>query len=183
MTENLTPTEIEDIYRLHLMVRQANDINHKCSEDELKKCSITPEQASALISIHSLGKEATPANVSRWLTREPHSILIILRRMRKMGLIEMEPHQKNKHMFRISLTKTGREAYLNAIKLSSVVDIFSILPREERQYLFYLLKKIRNESLRLMNLDVRYCDKLGETFKLPVIEGKKVKRSLKESKK
>ena len=129
MTENITNTDVEDIYRLHLMVRQTNDINHKCREDELKKYNITPEQASVLICVQSLGKDATPANVSRWLTREPHSILIILRRMHKMRLIEMEPHEKNKHMFRIYLTKTGREAYLNAIKFDSVINIFSILPK------------------------------------------------------
>ncbi len=183
MAENMTAAEIEEIYRLHLMVRQTNDINHKYREDELKRYNITPEQSSALISIHTLGKDATPANVSRWLTREPHSVLIILRRMQKMGLIEMEPHQKNKHMFHISLTKTGREAYLNAIKLSSVINTFSILPKEERQYLYYLLKKIRNESFKLMNLDVRDCDKLGDAFKLPITEGKKSKFSSKKKQK
>jgi DNA-binding MarR family transcriptional regulator len=184
MAEKMIDKEIEDIYKVHLMLRQANDMNHKCREDELKKYNITPEQSAVLICIHFLGEKATPANTSRWLTREPHSVLIILRRMQKMGFIEMKPHQKNKHMFRITLTKTGQEAYEDAIKLRSVIDIFAVLPKEERQYLFYILKKIRDRGYKLMKLDSRDCDKLGDSFKLPGSNGKNgssVKRKSKAS--
>lgn len=166
MEENLTIKDIEEMYRLHLMVRQTNDINHKCRESELKRYHITPEQASVLICIQSLGDKATPANISRWLIREPHSVLIALRRMQKMGLIEMKPHKRNKHMFHISLTQTGQEAYLNSIKFRSVTSIFLTLPKEERQYLFYLLKKIRNRSIEILGLDVNEADKLSDAFNL-----------------
>jgi MarR family transcriptional regulator, organic hydroperoxide resistance regulator len=179
MTEKFDAREIENIYRLHLMLRQTDDMNHKCREDELKKYNITPEQASVLICIQALGKEATPANTSRWLNREPHSILIILRRMQNMGLIEMEPHKKNKHMFFISLTKTGQEAYLNSIKFRSILDVFSTIPKEERRYLFYILKKIRDESFKLLKLDLRNCDKLSEAFQLPISEAPKRKSATK----
>jgi DNA-binding MarR family transcriptional regulator len=172
MVEKLIDKEIEDIYKVHLMLRQANDMNHKCREDELKKYNITPEQSAVLICIHALGDKATPANTSRWLTREPHSILIILRRMQKMGFIEMKPHEKNKHMFLITLTKTGQEAYEDAIKLRSVIDIFTVLPQEERQYLYYILKKIRDHGYKLMKLDSRDSDKLGDSFKLSGPDGK-----------
>jgi DNA-binding MarR family transcriptional regulator len=172
MAEKLTNKEIEDIYKVHLMLRQANDMNHKCREDELKKYKITPEQSAVLICLHALGEKATPANTSRWLTREPHSVLIILRRMQKMGFIEMNPHQKNKHMFRVSLTKTGQEAYENVEKLRSVVYIFTVLPKEERQYLFYILKKIRDRGFKLMKLDTRDSDRMGEAFQLPGTDGK-----------
>jgi len=64
------PSNLTDSYRLFHLLRQTADVVHKTREVELKKYKLTPEQAGALVGIHSLGKKATPAELSRWLFRE-----------------------------------------------------------------------------------------------------------------
>jgi DNA-binding MarR family transcriptional regulator len=167
MSGKLTAQEIADIYKLHIMLHQADDINHRHREKELVRYGITPEQSSTLICIYCLGEKATPAEVARWLAREPHSIFVILRRMLKMGLIDMQPHYKNKHMFRVSLTTTGHDAYLNSVKFLAPIQIFTSLPKAERQYLMYLLQKIRDRGIRLGRLNLRDYNKLGNSFRMP----------------
>ena len=174
MVRKIAAQEIEDIYKLHIVLHQVNDINHMHREKELVKYAITPEQSSTLICIRCLGEEATPAELARWLAREPHSILIILRRMCKLGLIKMEPHHKNKHMFHISITNSGQEAYKNSVKFLAPIQIFSSLSNAERQYLLYLLIKLRNKGIRLGQLNLNDYNKLVKSFRMPDSELEKI---------
>jgi DNA-binding MarR family transcriptional regulator len=173
MARKITAQEIEDIYKLHIVLHQVNDINHMHREKELIKYAITPEQSSTLICIYCLGEKATPAELSRWMAREPHSIFIILRRMCKFGLIKMEPHPKNKHMFQVSLTEAGYDAFLNSVKFLAPIQIFTSLSKAERQYLLYLLIKLRNKGIRLRRLKLNDYNKLVRSFKMPNLEGEK----------
>ncbi len=171
MARKITTQEIEDIFKLHIVLHQVNDINHMHREKELIKYAITPEQSSTLICIYCLGEKATPAELSRWMAREPHSIFIILRRMTKFGLIKMEPHPKNKHMFQVSLTQAGYDAFLNSVEFLAPIQIFTSLSKAERQYLLYLLIKLRNKGIRLRRLKLNDYNKLVKSFKMPNLDG------------
>jgi DNA-binding MarR family transcriptional regulator len=118
-----------DSYRLFHLLRQTSDAVHKTREVELKKYKLTPEQAGALVGIYSLGKKATPAELSRWLFRERNSITILLNRMHKLGLISKKPDSMRKNIIRLSLTKKGYEAYLHAIEFRSFLPIIDVIIR------------------------------------------------------
>lgn len=49
---------------------------------------ITPEQAGVLFCIKVIGKEATPAKISRYTIREPYTVSAMLNRMERKGLIK-----------------------------------------------------------------------------------------------
>ena len=72
---------------------------------ELKKHDISPEQAGVLVIVASLGDNATPSEISRWLLRKPHTLSSIINQMVNKGLINKDHHPKQKNMVIIILTK------------------------------------------------------------------------------
>jgi DNA-binding MarR family transcriptional regulator len=124
-------------------------------EFELKKYGISPEQSGALVCIHSLRNTATPAELSRWLFREPNSITILLNRMQKLGLIKKTADKQRKNIIRLSLTEKGYEAYKHAVEFQVFFPIIDVLPERKRKQLWLLLQTIRDRVFEELRLDVR----------------------------
>jgi DNA-binding MarR family transcriptional regulator len=153
---------ITESYRLFHLLRQAADAVHKTREVELKKYKLTPEQAGALVGIHSLGSKATPAELSRWLFRERNSITILLNRMHKLGLINKKADTKRKNIIRLSLTKKGHEAYRRSIEFRSFYPIIEVLPGKKRQQLWALLQIIRLQVFKDLHIDANAYSSIFE---------------------
>ncbi len=77
---------------------------------ELQRHNLSVRQASVLIVLEELDNKATPAEVSKWVFREPHSVSDFLKRMERDGLIKRIKDLKRKNMIRIEITDKGREA-------------------------------------------------------------------------
>lgn len=141
-------------YKLFFLLRQTAEAIHKLRENELRKFDITPQQALALVCIYSLGNTATPAELSRWLYREPNSITILLNRMQKLGLIKKRADSKRKNVIRLSLTNKGYEAYKQSIEFQTFYTIINILPERKRKQLYSLLTTIREEVFNCLHLEI-----------------------------
>ena len=168
--------EIRDLYRLHAVFKQTFEAAYKCRQSELRKSGITPEQATALILLRTIGKKATPSEVSGWLFREPHSALNLLRRMQKQGLINMVSDSGNKHLIRISLTEKGDEAYHYAIKYDSAAKTYSCLSKEEQQQLWSLLQILRKKALKNLKLDSKSISQLTAALMHPLSDIKNTQK-------
>jgi DNA-binding MarR family transcriptional regulator len=144
---------IIESYRLFHLLRQTSDAVHKTREVELKKYNLTPEQAGALVCIHSMGNKATPAELSRWLFRERNSVTILLNRMHKLGLINKKADDRRKNIIRLGLTDKGREAYQRAIEFQSFYPIIDALPERKRKQLWALLQIVRLKVFEDLNID------------------------------
>jgi len=142
-------------YRVFQLLRYTADAIHRAREYELKKYNLTPEQAGALVCILSLGNNATQAELSRWLFRLPNSITILINRMEKMGLVKKTPDKKRKNIIRLSLTRKGREAYLQSIKFEAFYPIIDVLTDEKRRQLQSLLETIRQKVFENLHLDIK----------------------------
>jgi DNA-binding MarR family transcriptional regulator len=142
-----------DSYKLFHLLRQTADAIHKSREHELKKFNLSPEQAGALVCIHSLGSKATPAELSRWLFRERNSITILLNRMHRMGLINKTADTKRKNLIRLSLTPLGYEAYKRSIEFEAFFPLIDVLPAKKRRQLYDLLQGIRLKAFKDLRLD------------------------------
>jgi DNA-binding MarR family transcriptional regulator len=153
-TPSEQPSNLVDSYRLFHLLRQTADAVHKTREVELKKYKLTPEQAGALVGIQSLGKKATPAELSRWLFRERNSITILLNRMHKQGLINKKADTRRKNIIRLSLTKKGLKAYNHSIEFQSFIPIIAVMPDKKRRQLWDLLQIIRLEVFKDLHIDV-----------------------------
>ena len=135
-------------YEIWVLLNQVRDVMFSAREKESQQFGISAMQAGVLFVVRSIGDKATPAEISRWLFRKPHSVSCILSRMEKEGLIRKSKDLERKNLVRIALTDRGEEAYRKSLARESIHRIFSKLTQEECQNLASLLKALRNSALR-----------------------------------
>lgn len=131
----------------------------KIRAKELLKYGVTTEQSAALFVIDTIGRRATPAEISRCLSRQPHSVSGLLSRMEKDGLVKRVKDLDRKNLVRIVMTKKGKQIYQQTTSRESIHKVTSCLSQEERQQLGANLEKLWNKTL----------DELGEDGKTPFI--------------
>ena len=141
---------VDGNYELAVLLTQARDAMMKARRKELTRYHISPRQSAVLFYIQAIGNKATPAEISRGLFRESHSISEILGRMEKQGLLRKIRDLRRKNMVRVELTEKGREACNHSEKRASIDKIFSTLSNEERQQLRFYLERLRDKALRLI---------------------------------
>jgi len=140
--------EVNRTMKLSYLLKRTSDAIRTSRESELRKYNVTPEQVGVLTCIYNLGEEVSPADLTRWLSRRPSTISILLRRMENQGLIVKKSDSKKKNVIRLSLTEKGLEAYGYAIKADAFVNIFKVLSPEEQRQLWDLLKPLLDQALR-----------------------------------
>ena len=147
------PSFRDQDYSLLKLVNQTGELIVKIRERELKQYGISPRQAATLFAMQSIGSEATPAKISRWLLREPHTVSGILSRMEKQGLIKKAKNLDRKNMVRVMLTRKGRRAYHQSSKRDSIHWLASSLSEEERQQLRSCLETLRDRAFKELGID------------------------------
>jgi len=135
-------------YNLWLLLRRATHAALRARERELRQYGISSANSGVLFLVQELGRKATPAEISRQLFREPHSVSGLLSRMEKDGLVRRVKDLRKKNMVRVVLTEKGRKVYEQAKKRGSVHSILSVLSEEERRQLTLCLTKIREKALK-----------------------------------
>lgn len=148
MKISLFPDQDYTLSWLLMYVRHALD---KARSKELRSLGlrITPEQAAVLFVVKATGPKVTPAEISRWLLREPHTVSSLLDRMEKAGLLRKVRDLERKNMVRVVLTRKGQQVYLKSSKREVYHRVMSSLSKKERQqlgsYLIILLDKVMRE--------------------------------------
>ncbi len=149
-----------DLNYLWIMLHQARDAIFKLRAKELKKFGISTPKAEILFTVEAIGYRATPAEISRHLLREFHSISSILSRMEKQGLVKKVNDLDRKNLVRVYLTDKGKQIYHEARKRETILKILSCLSETEGQQLASSLQKLRDEALKELGIEDR-IDLLG----------------------
>jgi len=147
MKKETVPFEQE--FRLWVMLEQAHAAVFAAREKELAQYKLSPMKTAALHIINTIGDETTPAQISRWILRKPHTISGLLDRMEKDGLITKTKNLPKKNLVRVTMTEKGKKALRQAYKRESLARAISAIPVAERLKLYSQLEKIRNKSLKL----------------------------------
>jgi DNA-binding MarR family transcriptional regulator len=134
-----------ELWRLLNITREAINI---ARERELAEYDITPRQVAVLYAIRIIGNNATPAEISRFLYREPNTISVILNRMAEKGLIKQSKDLPKKNMIRINLTPKGKEAFQLATNRRSIHRIFANLSQSENKQMETLLNKLLSKAYK-----------------------------------
>ena len=137
-------------YNLWVLLSQARVMLFRARDKELSQYGITARQAAVLFAIKALNAtegKATPAEISRWLLREPHTVSRILSRMEKDGLVSKMKGSGKKRKVCITLTEEGEQAYRHTLKRESIREIMSCLSEEEHQQLNSMLKTLRDRAI------------------------------------
>ena len=140
-------------YRLWVRLHQARDAIYKAREKALKQFGISTMESAVLFSVKAIGSRATPAEISRWIFREPHSVVGILNRMERKGLVRRAKDLDKKNQTRVMITEKGQQAYYQAAKIKSVSKIMSTISGEERQQLRSCLQKLRAAELKELGVE------------------------------
>ncbi len=147
-----SPVVFNEDYWLWALLTQARYSMFRVREKELREDGISPEQAGVLVIVCSLGKNATPSEISRWLLRRPNTISTIVERMIKKGLVRKKIHSKRKNMVRVVLTKKGRELESKIRGYNSINEMMSPLSKEDKEQLKSYLQTLRDKAFKILNL-------------------------------
>lgn len=148
---------LDQDFNLWILLAQTRALLFSAGEEELAKWNISLMQGWTIFTIKAIGDRATPAEIARWLGREPHTVSSLLSRMVSQGLVMKEKSLDKKNLVRIRLTEKGDQLYHEAIGMKSMHDIISVLSPEERKQLKTLLGKLRDRAQQ----------NLGRKYKLP----------------
>jgi DNA-binding MarR family transcriptional regulator len=148
----------DEDFRLWSMIVTVRRSLYRAWAQEIKKLGISPPEAAALYFIEALKSEATPAELTRWLYREPNTTSTLLIRMEKKGLISRNNDLERKNWIRVALTSKGRDIYNSVIKSKTFDRILSCLSKEERSQFEFLLHRLYKKSIEVTKAEplVRY---------------------------
>ena len=139
-------------YTLLTSLLQVGDIFVKIRERELLQQNLSATSAQILFLVDAMGKDVTPAKISRMLLREPHSVSGILMRMEKQGLIKRAKNMERKNLIRVTLTAKGENALKQAMKKEGVKHVMSKLSEEQRRQLKLSLAGLKEAGMKELNL-------------------------------
>lgn len=142
----------DEFWDLWTMLEQAHSGITLARDRELEKHGISTIKAAALFIIDSIGDEATPAEISRWIVRRPHSVSGLLDRMERDGLINKAKNLHKKNLVRVTITPKGRKAYETSLKRKTINQSLSALTAHERKELYGYLEKLRNKALKVAGI-------------------------------
>ena len=141
-------SSVDKDYSLWVLLHQTTDAALRARQKELDQFDISVIEVGVLVAIQTIGKEATPSEISRRIFREPHSVSALLNRMEKKGLVKRTQDLDRKNLVRVSITEKGRQAYDKSTGRKSIHNIISSLSEEERRQLRSCLEKLRIESFK-----------------------------------
>ena len=139
-------------YTLLTQLLQVADIFVKVRERELLPQNLSATSAAILFLVEAMGKDVTPAKISRMLLREPHSVSGILMRMEKQGLLKRTKNMERKNLIRITLTAKGENALKQAMKKEGVKHVLSKISEEQRRQLKQSLTALKEAGMKELHL-------------------------------
>ena len=137
-------------FELWSTLQGAEEVISKARGKELNQFQLTIAQAQILHRLMNADKGLTIYEISRWSIKELASILTLINRMDKIGLVEKRRGEKNK--INVKITEKGRSLYLKTSR-HSIDMIFSILSNDEKQLLKSSLLKLRDHGRELLGVD------------------------------
>jgi DNA-binding MarR family transcriptional regulator len=140
-------------YTLVTQIMQVADIFVKVRERELIPQNLSATAAEILFLVDAMGKDITPAKITRMLLREPHSISGILMRMEKHGLIKRTKNMERKNQIRITLTTKGETALKKAMKLDGTTHVISRLSTEQQKQLRSTLTALKEAGMKELHIN------------------------------
>ncbi len=137
---------------LWTLLNQAQHAATRASETELRQLGVPQMHAEVLMIVKAEDRPVTPAEISRSLFREPHTISGLLTRMERQGLVKRVRDLQRKNMVRIAITDKGERAYRKLAEVSAIHAIMSSLSSREQEGLKDTLMKLRRKSLEELRM-------------------------------
>lgn len=133
---------IDRDYQLWNLFYRSMYASYRAREKELLPYHLSPEQADVILMAKILNKQATVAELSRHLVRQPHSMSSMIKRMEREGLVKRVKDLRYKNWIRVVITEKGERAYSITNSPISIHRILNTLNENERKQFGLYLEKI-----------------------------------------
>lgn len=151
--DELIPVHYDNDMNLWVLLDLTRDVISRARELELNHFKLTRMQAAMLFITQSREKGMTLPEISNWNLREPNSVLTLVNRMEKLGLVE-KSRDSEEGKIRVFATEKGKKLYSSTTR-QSIKMIFSALSPEEKRQLQSILKKLRDKGRQLLGIDYK----------------------------
>lgn len=138
----------EQYMNLWVVLDQTRDVISRARELELNTYRLTRAHATLLHLLIRAKRGMTISEIANWNLRELHSVLTLVNRMAKVGLVKKLRDNKTGKISVVA-TETGINAYLTASR-HSIEMIFSAIKPEEEEQLEAILKKLRTRGRKVL---------------------------------
>ena len=137
-------------YSLWYTIRRAHEAIHKVRKSEIRPYKLSTVETGVLLIVHKAKNDITPAEISRQLLKDPHSISQLLSRMEKKGLLTNAKGYPKKNMVQVKLTEKGKRAFKLSESGNKVGNIMNVLSDKEKKQLVTYLDKLRERAMEEM---------------------------------
>lgn len=134
-------------YSLWWTLRRAHEAIYKNRKSELRKFKLSTVESGVLFIVHESHNKVTPAEISRQLLKDPHSISQLLVRMGRKGLIKNVKGVPRKNMVQVQLTAKGAEAFKLSTKGNKMNKIMNVLSEKEKKQFVSYLDRLRERAV------------------------------------
>jgi len=143
----------DDDHDLWMFLTHTRYAIYRAREKELQRYGVSPEQVGVLFIVKALENKATPAEISRFIMRQPHTVSALIDRMEEKGFVKKIHDLEKKNLVRVSLTEKGEKAYELSTKRGPIHRIMAVLSNEERAEFRNLLEKLHTQARKELGLD------------------------------
>jgi len=144
----MTDFESEE-HKIAVLIRRVDLLISKARRNELVHLGITPAQAGVLHFAQMLETPCAIIQLRQLMGRSNSSMVGIINRMERDGLITRQVDRQNKKYTRILLTSKGKTLYEKAVKLNTFVTIISSLPEEDKRKLKLYLSTLSKAARKV----------------------------------
>jgi DNA-binding MarR family transcriptional regulator len=142
---------LDENYHLWLLLFQTRSALFKARQNRVGEY-VHFNMAAALVTIWALDGKTTPAQLSRRLFLEPHSVSEMVIRMEKKCLITKKRDGKRENIVRVSITEKGRKFCLHAVQADFVSSIIASLSEEQKEQLDTCLRVLYLAALKELGI-------------------------------
>ena len=138
------------------LLRQTWIVGNKVAETKLARKGLSPEHLAVLWACRDYPGTVTPAEIARLVSRESQTVVGLLNRMEKQGLVKRIPKRKGRPFTQIKLTPGGEEMCGPAVEVQKkvIMDATSDMPQKERAQVHKTLMVLRGKMLDQLHLEL-----------------------------
>jgi DNA-binding MarR family transcriptional regulator len=122
-------------HEIAVRLRHIDLLMTKARRNELAHLGTTPQQIGVMRFMQKFQTPCTIIQLREAMKRSNSSLVAIINRLERKGLIERQTDSKSKKYTRVFVTEKGKELYKQAVELKAFNVIISSIPKEERQSL------------------------------------------------
>jgi DNA-binding MarR family transcriptional regulator len=147
----MTVFESEE-YEIAMLVRRVSLMMHRARQNELMHLGLTPVQVGVLHFAQNLEEPCTIKQLLKFLYRRNSSMVGIINRMERDGLVQRQVDNRSKKHTQILITKKGAALYRKAINISAFTTIIDSLPKEDMSRMKQYLSTLNNAAEELLGI-------------------------------